>query len=498
VVLLLAGCVALGIWLRVWHLDDRPLWVDEAFSVLYATIDWAEVIQLRRTGTNPPLYHFLLSGWVALFGKSPAAIRCLSVCFGIASLPLLFALARRLGGRHLAVMATGLLALSNLSIAYAREARFYALTQLLSLAGSLLLLRLIEHARRRDAAWYALSMSLLVWVHTYGWFVLAAHVVWFAVAVREWQPPSQRRRTIMLGLSSLAAVGLSFTPWLPVLREQVSAVLRYYWISEPGWSALGVCLRDMLVLDRWLRWPLIALLAAVLLVKLLNVLRAAGREITGTKDRRAAPARPIRPCHLWGLAAWATLPILLPFFWSKLSTPIFQLKYAIVAQAPALILLAALLARRPVVGLTGLAILTALWPPNADRGLVVEDWPGAAELLVQHTDESATIFVCRDYAYFALDYYLQGQRDLVPVFSQNQPANAFAPYYGGRAITYDEMISQLADPQAQDLWLVLRWGSRKQRQELFKQITPCRPILTIWQLRAVDVLKLGSRAEATG
>jgi len=491
---LLAGLFVLGAALRIWHLDARPLWVDEAFSVLYGTIDWSEVIELRRAGTNPPLYHLLLSGWVALFGPSVAAIRSLSVLFGLASLPLLYALARRLAGRYVALVAAGLLAVSNLSVAYAREARFYALTQMLALVASLLLCRLIDRTRRRDAAWYALSASALVWVHTYGWFVLAAQVLWLAAAVRDIPPDDQRRRRLaLLGIWSVGAVVLSFVPWLPVLYQQVSTVLRDYWIPEPDWVRLAVCFRSILVLDRWLLWPLIGMLGAGLLVKLLDRLGALPGRAAGPATRPPAGLPPMRPCHRWGLTAWLTLPILIPFLWSKLCTPIFQVKYAIVAQAPALILFAALLARRPLVGLGVLAALTGIWAPNADRDLVVEDFPGATRVLLEQTDERDTIFVYKDYACFALDYYLQGQRKIIPVLPEGQMTSSFAPYYRSPAITYDQMMGQLADAPARDCWLVLRWGSVRQRRELLSRVTQYRAVESIWPLRAVDVLRLRRR-----
>jgi hypothetical protein len=496
--LLLAVLLILGTWLRIRGLDARPVWVDEAFSVLYATIPWSEIIELRRTGTNPPLYHFLLWGWVALFGDSTPAIRSLSVVFSLTSVALLYAVARRLAGLPVACIAAGLLAVSNLSIAYAQEARFYALTQMLSLLASLLLCRLIDRVRLRDAAWYALSMSALVWAHTYGWFVLAAHAVWLAAALRETPPGDQRRRQLLLGTASFAAVILSFVPWLPILYQQVGTVLGHYWISEPSWSALAICFREMLVLDGWLRWPLAALVAAALLGQAVRLLRATARRPTRRDAERPEPlaARQppgIRSCHLWGLVGWTTLPILIPFAWSKFSTPIFQVKYAIVAQAPAVILWAVLVARRPVLGLAVLAVLAGFWSPNADRGLVVEDFPGATRVLLEQTDETDTIFVYRDYAFFALNYYLKSQRQVVPVYSEGLTTDSFAPYYHGRAVTYDTFMDRLAHSQAQDLWLVLRWGSSRQRRETMAQVSQHRTIESIWPLRSVDVIQLRRR-----
>ena len=109
----------------------------------------------------------------------------------------------------------------------------------------------------------------------------------------------------------------------------------------------------MLVLLRAGRWPIVVLAGVAVLHW---AVRSAGR-LGAAHPARAAPLAdagpPLQWCHLCGVAAWTVLPILIPFLWSKLSTPIFQLKYAIVAQAPALILFAVLLFARLAWGYRG-------------------------------------------------------------------------------------------------------------------------------------------------
>lgn len=490
-------CLAVGTALRVWGMHRRPLWVDEAFSLLYATVDWADVIEMRRAGTNPPLYHFLLSGWVELFGTSAATVRSLSAVFAIVSIGVLYQLARRLAGRTTALIAAALLAVANLSVAYAQEARFYALTQLLALVSSLFLYDLIERQRLRDAAGYVVSAAALLWTHTFGWFVLAAQVVWLLAARRAFAPADQRRRRIsLLGLASVALVVLAFAPWVPVLLQQIGEVRRGYWISEPHWLTLADVARSMLLLDRVLRWPLVALAAIMILRGVIGRLWARSYQQATDSARRSAPAAlRIRAPHVWGLAAWMTLPILVPFVWSKFSTPIFQVKYAIVAQAPALILFAMLLVRRPVVGVAVLALLTGIWPPNGDRGLIVEDWPQAARILTEDNTADATVFVYKDYAYFPLDYYLQDRRRIRPVYTEGQVSSCFTPYYPADAATFDDMMHHLAQSDEGEVWFVLRWGCPHERAQLHDRIAALRDIETMWKLRCVDVLRLVPRPD---
>ena len=51
--MVLAGAVGLAAVVRTIGLGDRPLWLDEAFSVLYARLDPSTLFEFRRKGTNP-------------------------------------------------------------------------------------------------------------------------------------------------------------------------------------------------------------------------------------------------------------------------------------------------------------------------------------------------------------------------------------------------------------------------------------------------------------
>ena len=64
----ITAIVALGALVRVWNIGERDLWLDEALSVLYAGLPLDTLVELRRTGTNPPLYHIVLGWWVRAFG----------------------------------------------------------------------------------------------------------------------------------------------------------------------------------------------------------------------------------------------------------------------------------------------------------------------------------------------------------------------------------------------------------------------------------------------
>jgi len=158
--------------LRLYRLDAQSLWWDEGISLHLATSSAAGIVLDRLGNIHPPLYFFLLKGWLALVGVSPFTGRYLSVLAGLLQVALVWALAAGslpLWGRvrergvarqedktlsltlsqgargHVAWpwLAAGLMLLSPLSVIYSQEIRVYALLPVVYLIMLLLAGRLL-------------------------------------------------------------------------------------------------------------------------------------------------------------------------------------------------------------------------------------------------------------------------------------------------------------------------------------------------------------------
>src|SRR5262249_37361338 len=143
----LAAAVVLSSVLMLVGLGRRPLWFDETVSVEAAKLPAASLAHyVASTESNMSLYYVLLHLWSSLDGGAAFA-RGLSVVFGIATLPLLFALARRLFGIRTAVIAVLVLAANVNFVGHAREARGYSLAVLLVTAAALFLVLAVQDGR---------------------------------------------------------------------------------------------------------------------------------------------------------------------------------------------------------------------------------------------------------------------------------------------------------------------------------------------------------------
>ncbi len=213
--------VAAGVALRLG--TTSPLWLDEALSANIAALPVGELLDALRRDGHPPLYYLLLHGWSAVVGDGDHAVRALSTVFGLATIPLLWAVARRAGGRSCAVATTVLYATSPFAIRYSTETRMYALVALLVVAGWLAVRRAEERPTVPRLALVALLAGALLLTHYWSLFLLTA--VGACLLARAWlarragRPVAAQVRLLV----ALAAGTLLFVPWLPAFLAQAGS-----------------------------------------------------------------------------------------------------------------------------------------------------------------------------------------------------------------------------------------------------------------------------------
>ncbi len=162
-------------WVRLHALAGRGLWLDEAISVFISQNRLSALFRIVRDGEiYMALYYFLLHWWL-VFGDSEFTVRLLSVIFSVASIPFAFAAGSRLFGRAAGLIAAGLLAFSSFHIRFAQEAHSYALTVLLAIISTWLLVRNLQDLEKASWRTYGVVLSLMVYSHLYALSVVIAH-----------------------------------------------------------------------------------------------------------------------------------------------------------------------------------------------------------------------------------------------------------------------------------------------------------------------------------
>lgn len=257
-----AAIVLLGFTLRLWrlaHLGDLEF--DEIVSVRYAALSASELLPLLAGALfeHPPAFYLALGAWRGVFGPGDTAARLFSVLPGTLTIPLTYAVARRLRDRRAGLLAAFLVAIAPLPLFYSREARMYALVAALSLASLWLFLRGMGEAplvagtseapgtsapagRRSLGLWvaYGLVGGLTAYVHYLGALQLAGHLV-AAILLRRRAPHVLRPVAIATG--AIVAVALPWVVAAQGTRESLPALDSRNAGALPG--ALWVAWRDL-------------------------------------------------------------------------------------------------------------------------------------------------------------------------------------------------------------------------------------------------------------
>lgn len=257
VLLCLLGVVGFAVLLRTQHLSDISLHFDECCSWKISQFPWHEMLDAVSRDAHPPLYYVLMKGMGLLGAHSSAALRGVSVFWGVATVGAAFWFVRTSftevpnsqpgmpqGIRDLAAMlAAALVAAGTLHVEMSMQARPYTLGTFLTLLSGGLLLRAVRPTGTvLDWFGFAAAATALSLTHYYCLFTVAALFLFGAEeALRGlWREGwSSTTKRILAGLA-LAAWGiqLAWACWWPVFLFQRSRSTPQLWMGPLDWRDL--------------------------------------------------------------------------------------------------------------------------------------------------------------------------------------------------------------------------------------------------------------------
>ena len=428
-----------GAGLRLSHLGSKSLWLDEGATVALARTSWQHFAWVWWYGEAnlQTVYFLLMRAWIHL-GQSEAWLRLPSALFGIASIPLLFVVARKFMGVAPALASAALLAFSPTHVSYSQEARSYTLTILLVLLSTYCFVRAVEWGRRKDWLLWTLVSVLAFYSHDFAALVLVAQAasLFFKPKPAPWRPV----------LISGAVILLAALPGLTYVFRASPENLHFIWMPRPSPKEF---------------WHLamffggggakIAVAMILWIAGVLAVVRSR-RENSGRDD-------------FWRgmlIVLWAILPVAIVTLVSLLH-PMFLQRYMIFS-LPAMMLLAGLgvsVLDRWHAGIVLAIALCAMSIPTivSDYNKPREDWRGASNAILATASSGDAVVFFPFYTRVMLDYY----RDRYP---GNAPAlHVFAPqYYDGGDDVRNLLKALDSNPhQFPHVWVVL-YGANAQME----------------------------------
>jgi mannosyltransferase len=442
------GLLVIASALRLAALGRQSFWYDEAVSVMLAGHPVADLLSFRAGDLgNPPLYPALLRVWTLGFGNGDAAVRALSALLGIATVPLVYAVGRRILGVGAALAGTLLFCLAPFHVQMAQEARTYTLLTLAGVASVYALLRALEQPERwRWWIGLGLSVGVMGLSHYFGLFLALAEAGYVLVVQRRDRPVLARAAAAF----ALSAVLFSF--WLPSLLEQMGvkgnlARSTDSWylhlFATPLVFGVGPTLAWK---DNATTWRLAAGALAVVLFSLCLLLG-----VFRTRGRRG-----------WGLLlAWLTVPVALPALVSLVASPVYNTRYVILASIPFYLFagagLASLPARPRVFGLAGVALVMLLSQASYFAAPIKHQWREAAAFLEPRRRADDVLVFDTGYNEVAYAHYApSGRVPLLRVRLSDTPAGTPPGRLFGATIQGGPVADQTAAVlDSRRAWLVL-------------------------------------------
>lgn len=166
---LLFGLVlAVNLPLRLWGITDNPLALDEPFSVYHAQFSAGHIWQVLSRGNNPPVYEWILHGWIGLFGTDVFWVRLPSVLFSSLAAGFWFLAVVRFMPRWAALGVAFLFTFCSQYLYFSHEARAYPLLLLVLAVAAFFWFRLLWQAQRPGTGFAVAGtffMALAVYVH---------------------------------------------------------------------------------------------------------------------------------------------------------------------------------------------------------------------------------------------------------------------------------------------------------------------------------------------
>jgi uncharacterized membrane protein len=268
----LVGMIALGALLRFWHLDLKPLWLDEVITVIFSTgktyddlpLDrlfplqqWRDILttqvsvscsqiaqNLATYSTHPPLFFCWMYNWLgwvsSLGGEWVVKLRSLSALFGVVEILAIYYVNRIAFYPKAGVIAAAVMAVSPFAVYLSQEARHYTLPMLLITLALIALVQIQRDIKHRQAVrfwvWliWAIINSISLYVHYFCILAFIAQIATIMVLMYWHRRKIFNNRKIWVGLIlSTSGVAMSFLPWLPIVLNDYSRS-QTNWLHSPS------------------------------------------------------------------------------------------------------------------------------------------------------------------------------------------------------------------------------------------------------------------------
>lgn len=406
--------VLLGLFLRLYKLDYKSMWIDELYSVVPTNPqnDISFIIDYCKSD-QPPVYFLLLHGWFKIFGYTSYFARLFSVFCGILGIVSVFFLGKEIINEKVGLLAGFLCSINYFHIYYSQEARFYALLFLLTNVSFIFFVRCLKKGSLVNYGLYVLATVSLLYTQYFGIIVFAIQGFVFCLFTLFFAE-RPRLRLLVEGVVMAAIVIAAFIPWIPVVihDSQIGA----FWIEKPKPYFLAVYY--------YIYWGKDVFLGVLLLAAALFYLWHMYRSFKGNDLTRWQIFMVVL------LASWVILSYLLPYVRSIIATPMLIPRYTIIALAPIFLVMAAGVTFLPRVQWIRAVVFVALISTMLNLFFIQRhytaidkcQWRESAQAVIDHYKPGTKVYSNQEWWYNFYFYFTEQHIKVLGKFSSDEEA----------------------------------------------------------------------------
>src|SRR3990167_8659259 len=228
---MIALILTAGLILRLFKLD-QSLWLDEAINVTFVkNLNLPFLVFEYSIGDfPPPLYHILMRGWFLLFGTSEIAVRLPSVILGMATVYVVYLVARKLFDNKTALISATLVATSPLHVYYSQEARMYMLAAFFASLSVYFFVSIIKKETLIYWFGFVVATALMLYSDYLPYLLLPVYVVFLLIFKNKIQ-----KSTARAFLPAFILIFVLILPWFLIFPKQLVTGLSAA-AASPAWS----------------------------------------------------------------------------------------------------------------------------------------------------------------------------------------------------------------------------------------------------------------------
>ncbi|MFC1567118.1 glycosyltransferase family 39 protein, partial [bacterium] len=193
---------------------SSSIWLDEAYSILIADNNLLDILKKMKTDNSPPLYFFVFSIWIKIFGIGEYASQAFSGLMYALSVLSVYLFCKKLHKHKLAIfMCTFLFAMSPITIFHSQNIRMYSMLGFFSVLSTWFFIAVFQNQNKRklNILLYCLAAICGTFTHMFFQFVVFSQIIAYFAAFF-----SKKTFKIFLVAMFISLIPFYFL-WAPIL-----------------------------------------------------------------------------------------------------------------------------------------------------------------------------------------------------------------------------------------------------------------------------------------